>query len=265
MDLPLSLTKLDPKLLSIPQESSSSKIKPYLIKMIIHHPSLIAKLHIIPCIYLTHCIHLFAISLTESTCSSPSKELSTRKTRIKLPRLPSRISPQPHLLKASPGATWTRLERAGRDGWGLGSGGERRKSSMELRRGVWPVRVSTVWGEARPGEALKVRASTAEGEGVRRTWPDAEASTRAGWANAGVPTRVEHVCVFILPEFWCVWSFILACSCLGQCTKPLLLPISYWSCVGVIGFGLLVSKIWSSEVWSVSQHEPEANHWFCRV
>jgi hypothetical protein len=26
----------------------------------------------------------------------------------------------------------------------------------------------------------------------------------AGWANAGEPTRVEHVCVFILPEFWCV-------------------------------------------------------------
>jgi hypothetical protein len=35
MDLALSLTKLDPKLLSIPQESSSSKIKPYLIKLII--------------------------------------------------------------------------------------------------------------------------------------------------------------------------------------------------------------------------------------
>jgi hypothetical protein len=57
MDLPLSLTKLDSKLLSVPQESSSSKIKPYLIKMIIHHQSLVVKLHIIPCIYLTHCIH----------------------------------------------------------------------------------------------------------------------------------------------------------------------------------------------------------------
>jgi hypothetical protein len=86
-----------------------------------------------------------------------------------------------------------------------------------------------------------------------------------GWANAGVPTRVEHVCAFILPEFWRVWSFIRACSRLGQCTKPLLLPTSYRSCVGVIGFGLLVSKIWSSEVWSVSQPEPEANPWFCRV
>jgi hypothetical protein len=88
---------------------------------------------------------------------------------------------------------------------------------------------------------------------------------RAGWANAGVPTRVEHVCSFILPEFWCVWSFIRACSRLGQCTIPLLLPISYRSCVGVIGFCLLVSKIWSSKVWSVSQPEPEANPWICRV
>jgi hypothetical protein len=104
-----------------------------------------------------------------------------------------------------------------------------------------------------------------EGEGARRTWQDAGASARAGWANAGVPTRVEHVCAFILPEFWRVWSSIRACSCLGQCTKPLLLPISYRSCVGVIGFGLLVSKIWSSEVWSVSQPEPKANLWFCRV
>jgi hypothetical protein len=70
---------------------------------------------------------------------------------------------------------------------------------------------------------------------------------RAGWANADVPTRVEHVCAFILPKFWRVWSFIRACSSLGQCTKPLLLPISYQSCVGVIGFCLLVSKIWSPE------------------
>jgi hypothetical protein len=35
--------------------------------------------------------------------------------------------------------------------------------------------------------------------------------------------------------------------------------------VGVIGFGLLVSKIWSSEVWSVSQPEPKANLQFCHV
>jgi hypothetical protein len=35
--------------------------------------------------------------------------------------------------------------------------------------------------------------------------------------------------------------------------------------MGVIEFGLLVSKIWSSQVWSVSQPEPEANLQFCRV
>jgi hypothetical protein len=31
---------------------------------------------------------------------------------------------------------------------------------------------------------------------------------RAGWANAGVPTRVKHVCAFILPEFWRMLSLI---------------------------------------------------------
>jgi hypothetical protein len=40
-------------------------------------------------------------------------------------------------------ATWTRLERAGRGGRGLGSGGGQRKSSPELTRAVWPARVST--------------------------------------------------------------------------------------------------------------------------
>jgi hypothetical protein len=92
---------------------------------------------------------------------------------------------------------------------------------------------------AAPGEALKARAGTIEG--AWRTWSNAGASACAGWANAGVPTRVEHVCAFILPKFWRVWSFIRACCRLGQCTKPLLLPISYRSCVGVIGFCLLVS------------------------
>jgi hypothetical protein len=43
-ELPLSLTKLGPKLLSIPQGFSNNKIKPYLIKLILHHPSLIAKI-----------------------------------------------------------------------------------------------------------------------------------------------------------------------------------------------------------------------------
>jgi hypothetical protein len=44
-----------------------------------------------------------ATSLTESTCSFPSKELSKRKSRSQLLSLPPRIFPQPHLLKASPG------------------------------------------------------------------------------------------------------------------------------------------------------------------
>jgi hypothetical protein len=44
-------------------------------------------------------------------------------------------------------------------------------------------------------------------------------------------------------------------------SPPYNIPILW----GVIGFGLLVSKIWSSEVWSVAQPEPEANPWFCRV
>jgi hypothetical protein len=114
------------------------------------------------------------------------------------------------------------------------------------------------------GEALKARQARPRAR-ARGGLDQTLGQARAGWANAGVPTRVEHVCAFILPEFWHVWSFIRACSCLGQCTKPLLLPISYRSCVGVIGFGLLVSKIWSSEVWFVSQPEPEANLWFCRV
>jgi hypothetical protein len=73
------------------------------------------------------------------------------------------------------------------------------------------------------------------------------------------------MCTFILPKFWHMWSFIRACSCLGQCTKPLLLPISYQSCVGVIGFCLLVSEIWSPEIRSVSLLEPKANLVFCRV
>jgi hypothetical protein len=41
------------------------------------------------------------------------------------------------------GAAWKRLEGAGHGGRGLGSGGGRRKGSLELRRGVWPARVST--------------------------------------------------------------------------------------------------------------------------
>jgi hypothetical protein len=49
------------------------------------------------------------------------------------------------LAKLTEGAdtTWTRLDRDGRGGRGLGSGGGRRKSSPELTRVVWPARVST--------------------------------------------------------------------------------------------------------------------------
>jgi hypothetical protein len=56
MDLPLSLTKLDPKLLSIPQESSSSKIKPYLIKLIIfpHQILIIIAYHAMHTYYSLH-------------------------------------------------------------------------------------------------------------------------------------------------------------------------------------------------------------------
>jgi hypothetical protein len=116
-----------------------------------------------------------------------------------------------------------------------------------VRPRPWGCFIGTMWARARGGlDRALGRASV-------------------GWANASVPTRVEHVYAFILPEFWHVLSLIRASSCLGQCTKPLLLPISYRFCVGIIGFGLLVPKIWSSQVGSVSQPEPEANLWFCHV
>jgi hypothetical protein len=51
----------------------------------------------------------------------------------------------------------------------------------------------------------------------------------------------------------------------GSVHKPLLLPTSYHSCVGVIGFCLLVAEIWSQEIWSVALPKPEANPRFCRV
>jgi hypothetical protein len=159
------------------------------------------------------------------------------------------------------GSDWSGLAAVA-EAWAVMAGGRELAGAKEGRlasEGEHRVR----WGA--PGEALKARASMAKGEGTRRTWPNTRASVRVGWANAGVSTRVEHVCVFILPEFWRVWSFIRACSHLGQSTKPLLLPISYRSCVGVIGFCLLVSKIWSFKVWSVSQPKPETNPWFCRV
>jgi hypothetical protein len=114
------------------------------------------------------------------------------------------------VLKVKSSEVWLGLdrERAGEYGRGLGA-------VLKARRG--PGRVADLighWGER------------ARGLGERRR------------ADQG-RTRVS----FILPEFWRVLSLIRACSCLGQCTKPLLLPISYRSCVGIIGFGLLVLKI----------------------
>jgi hypothetical protein len=112
-------------------------------------------------------------------------------------------------------ATWTRLERAGHGGRGLGSGGGRRKSSPELRRGVWPTRVSTGWGEARPGEALKARASMVEGEGAWRTWPDTRASARGlgerrhadqGRTRVRVHSSRVLVRVVIHPSMLLPWS-----------------------------------------------------------
>jgi hypothetical protein len=64
MDLPLSLTKLGPKLLSIPQGSSSSKIKPYLIKLILHHPSLIAQISY-HTMHISYSLHSLDCNLTD--------------------------------------------------------------------------------------------------------------------------------------------------------------------------------------------------------
>jgi hypothetical protein len=154
------------------------------------------------------------------------------------------------------GATCTRLEWAGRGGWVVVAGDDAACSRQS------PVNfgLGKAWERAgRYGRGLGLLYRHGEGEARDGLDQTLGRSARVGWANAGVPTRVEHVCGFILPELWRVWSFIRACSCLGQCIKPLLLPINYQSCVGVIGFGLLVWKIWSSKVWSVSQPEPEAN------
>jgi hypothetical protein len=116
------------------------------------------------------------------------------------------------------GATWTRLERAGRGGRGLGSGWG--GGAACSRRSPVNFILGKAWERAgRYGRCLGLLYRHSEGEGAQQTWPDTVASARAGWANAGVPTKVEHVCVFILPEFWRVWSFIRACSCLGQCTN----------------------------------------------
>jgi hypothetical protein len=129
------------------------------------------------------------------------------------------------------GADWEWLEWAGRSGrgsGGLAGGGASCSRQSPANSGLG--RTESVWGSMTETLGLLYRHDA--GEGARQTWPGTRASARKGWANAGVPTRVEHVCAFILPEFWRVLSLIRACSCLGQCTKPLLLSISYWSCAG---------------------------------
>jgi hypothetical protein len=136
--------------------------------------------------------------------------------------------------------------------------------SPELRKGGWPVRVSAGQSEVRPGRLYR------RGWAWTRAWARGgldrtPGRARAGWTSSGVPTRVEHVCPCVLPKFWCVWSLIRAYSRLGQCTKPLLLPTSYHSCVGVIGFCLMVAEIGSQEIRSISLPKPEANPRFCRV
>jgi hypothetical protein len=81
---------------------------------------------------------------------------------------------------------------------------------------------------------------------------------RADQGRTRVPVRSAQVLARVV-------AHPRACSRLGQCTKPLLLPTSYHSCVGVVGFCLLVAEIWSQEIWSVSLPKPEANPSFCRV
>jgi hypothetical protein len=97
-------------------------------------------------------------------------------------------------------------------------------------------------------------------------WALGRARARVGRTPACRPGSNTCACSFGPSSGACCHSSEPALALvLGECTKPLLLPISYQSCVGVIGFGLLVPKIWSSQVGSISQPEPEANLWFCRV
>jgi hypothetical protein len=92
------------------------------------------------------------------------------------------------------------------------------------------------------------RGERARGLGER--WRANQGRTRVRVVSARVLARVvTHPCL-LLP-----WSVHKTAS----------LSISYRSCVVVEGFGLLVLEIWSTQAGSVSQPEPEANPWFCRV
>jgi hypothetical protein len=90
---------------------------------------------------------------------------------------------------------------------GLGSDGGRWRGVHEAKSGELRLKQGLrARGEVRPrpwGCFIGTARARACG-GLDRTLGRA----RAGWANAGVPTTVEHVCAFILPEFWRVWSLI---------------------------------------------------------
>jgi hypothetical protein len=125
-----------------------------------------------------------------------------------------KASRAPSEANRAAGATWARLERAGRGGRGLGSDGGRWRGVLDAKSGeLWLRQGLRARGEvrSRPWGCFIGTAQARARDGLDWTLGRA----RAGWANAGVPTRVEHVCAFILPEFWHVWSFIRACSCLG--------------------------------------------------
>jgi hypothetical protein len=99
------------------------------------------------------------------------------------------------------GVDWGCLGWAGhgsRSSGGLAGGGascSRQSPANSVLGGTVSVWGSTV-------EALGLVYRHGVGEGARRTWPCTWVSARGGWARAGVPTRVEHVCAFLLPEFW---------------------------------------------------------------
>jgi hypothetical protein len=80
---------------------------------------------------------------------------------------------------------------------------------------------------------------------------------RADQGRTRVPVRSAQVLARVVahPSLLSPWS-------VHKTSSP---PYSYHSCVGAIGFCLLVAEIWSQEIRSVSVPKPEANPRFCRV
>jgi hypothetical protein len=77
--------------------------------------------------------------------------------------------------------------------------------------GRWSSRFTANAPVIERGECARLRQGCPRANGLCRcgreerarwTRPCAGASARAGWANAGMPTRVKHVCVLLLPDFW---------------------------------------------------------------